>query len=67
VSPSSKRGSRRPRLRRHGLDGVELLAAHQVHPTENVLELLAHAGFHLVAHTGERAERTRGDAREIIE
>src|SRR5258708_25446028 len=54
-------------LHRHRLDRVELLAAHQIHPGENALQLTAQPRLDLVAHAGKSARRTTGDTSHVVE
>src|SRR5689334_19930667 len=55
------------RLGRHGLDRLELLATHQFHAVEDVLELFAEPRLDLLPHARERAQRARRHARQILE
>src|SRR3954470_933689 len=56
-----------PRLGRHRLGRLELLAADQVHPGEHALELAPETRLDLAAHTGQRARRAGRHPREVVE
>src|SRR5439155_13931693 len=51
----------------HGLDRLELLAAHHVHSAHPLAHALAEGGFGLAPHAGERARGAVHQFGEIIE
>src|SRR5215208_7155029 len=56
-----------PRLGRHRLGRLELLAADQVHPGEHTLELVAETRLDLAAHASQRTRRAGRHPREVVE
>jgi len=67
-SSSARRLARRSfsALGGHGLDGVELVARHQVHVGQGAFHALADQQFDLVPQAGQGAQRAAGDAGQII-
>lgn len=52
---------------RHGMDGFEFVAGHQIHAREDPLELLTQPRFDLTSDPRQGSDRTRGDTGKVIQ